>query len=160
VKKIIILIAIIWLSGCATGDVPTAGVLTVPEKQFQDVTVPETQFQAAAVSVKEKRYKEAADAYKKISADAPSAQLAADALFELALVHAHHDNPQRDYTQATRLFSEFVKRYPDNRRADEARTWISVLKTVQELKKQNEHLNESIKELKKLDILHEERRRK
>ena len=48
----------------------------------------------------------------------------------------------------------------DNRRADEARTWISVLRTVQELKKQNEHLNESIEELKQLDIRHEERRRK
>jgi TolA-binding protein len=56
-------------------------------------------------------------------------------------------------------FAEFLKRYPDNRRADEARTWISVLRTVQELKKQNEHLNESIEELKQLDIMHEERRK-
>jgi hypothetical protein len=34
-----------------------------------------------------------------------------------------------------------------------------VLRTVQELKKQNEHLNESIEELKQLDIMHEERRK-
>jgi outer membrane protein assembly factor BamD (BamD/ComL family) len=145
VKKIIVLLAIIWFSGCAT-----TSVVSGPEKQFQD----------AVVSVKEKRFKEAAAACNNIMTDSPASPLAADALFELALINAHHDNPQRDYAQATHTFSEFLKRYPDNRRADEARTWISVLKTVQELKRQNEHLNESIEELKQLDIRHEEKRRK
>jgi outer membrane protein assembly factor BamD (BamD/ComL family) len=145
VKKIIVLLAIIWFSGCAT-----TSVVSGPEKQFQD----------AVVSMKEKRFKEAAAACNNIMTDSPASPLAADALFELALINAHHDNPQRDYAQATHTFSEFLKRYPDNRRADEARTWISVLKTVQELKRQNEHLNESIEELKQLDIRHEEKRRK
>ncbi len=129
---------------------PQRALVTGPEKQFQD----------AAVSVKEKRFKEAAAACNKIMAESPDSALAADALFEVALINAHHDNPQRDYAQAIRTFAEFLKRYPDNRRADEARTWISVLRTVQELKKQNEHLNESIEELKQLDIRHEEKRRK
>ncbi len=123
------------------------------------MTVPEKQFQDAAVSVKEKRYKEAAASYNKIMVDSPDSALAADALFELALVNAHYDNPQRDYTQATRSFAEFLKRYPDNRRSDEARTWISVLRTIQELKKQNDRLNESIEKLQQLDIRHEERRK-
>jgi outer membrane protein assembly factor BamD (BamD/ComL family) len=142
VKEVIILLIVIWFSGCA----PVTG----PEKQFQE----------AAVSVKEKRFKEAAAACNKIMVDSPDSSLAADALFEIALINANHANPQRDYIQATRTFAEFVKRYPDNRRADEARTWISVLKTVQELKKQNEHLTESIEELKQLDIRHEEKRKK
>jgi TolA-binding protein len=123
------------------------------------VSGPEKQYENAAVSVKEKRFKEAAEACNKIMADSPGSPLAADALFEIALINAHLDNPQRDYAQAARSFAEFIKRYPDNRRADEARTWISVLRTVQELKKQNEHLNESIEELKQLDIRHEEKRK-
>jgi len=123
------------------------------------MTGPEKQFQDASISAKEKRFKEAAAACNKIIADSPDSPLAADALFEIALINANHANPQRDYAQATRTFAEFIKRYPDNRRADEARTWISVLKTVQELKKQNERLNESIEELKQLDIKHEERRK-
>jgi TolA-binding protein len=147
VKKVIVLLAVTWFVGCAATSVVT---VTGPEKQFQD----------AAVSVKEKRFKEAAAACNKIMADAPNSPLAADALFELAIINAHHDNPQRDYAQAIRTFSEFLKRYPDNRRTDEAQTWISVLRSVQELKKQNEHLNESIEELKKLDIRHEEKRKK
>jgi outer membrane protein assembly factor BamD (BamD/ComL family) len=145
VKKVIVLLAVIWFSGCAA-----TSVVTGPEKQFQDATI----------SVKEKRYKEAAAACNKIMADAPDSPLAADALFEIALINVHLDNPKRDYVQASRMFTEFVKRYPDNRRADEARTWISVLKTVQELKKQNELLNESIEELKQLDIKHEEKRKR
>ena len=143
-KKVIVLLAVIWFSGCAT-----TGVVTGPEKQFQD----------AAVSMKEKRFKEAAAACNNIMTDSPGSPLAADALFELALINAHHANPQRDYAQAIRSFLEFLKRYPDNRKADEAQTWISVLRTVQELKKQNEHLNESIEELKRLDIRHEEKRK-
>ncbi len=143
-KKVIFLLAVIWFSGCAT-----TSVVTGPKKQFQDATI----------SVKEKRYKEATAACNKIMADAPDSPLAADALFEIALINVHLDNPKRDYVEASRTFAEFVKRYPDNRRTDEARTWISVLKTVQDLKKQNEHLNESIKELKKLDIMHEEKRK-
>ena len=143
-KKVIVLLTVIWFSGCA----------------LTSATRPEKQFQEAAVSTKEKRYKEAAACYSKIVAEFPDSELAADSLFELALVKAHYDNPQRDYAQAARMFAEFIKRYPDNRRAEEARTWISVLRTVQELKKQNEHLNESIEELKQLDIRHEEKRKK
>jgi TolA-binding protein len=144
VKKVIVLLVVIWFSGCAT-----TSVVTGPEKQLQD----------AAVSVKEKRFKEAAAACNRIMAESPDSALAADALFEVALINAYHDNPQRDYAQAIRSFAEFIKRYPDNRKADEARTWITVLRTVLELKKQNEHLKENIEELKQLDIRHEERRK-
>lgn len=144
-RKGIVLFALIFLSCCAT-----THVVTGPEKEFQD----------AAVSVKEKRYKEATAAYHKIMAESPDSTLASDALFELALVNTYHDNPQRDPAQAIRTFAEFIKRYPDHKRISEAQSWISILKTVQELKKQNERLNESIEELKQLDIRHEERRRK
>jgi len=145
VKKIIVLIAIILLSGCATGRV---------------VTGPEQQFQAAEVCVKEKKFKEAAATFRKIAADAPPASpLAADALFELALVHANHDNPQRDYVQAIQTFEQLIKRHPDYSKIPEAQIWISVLKTVQDLKKENEKLIESIEQLKRLDIRHEERRK-
>lgn len=144
-KEVIVLLAIIWLSGCATGVI---------------VTGPEKEFQAAEISVKEKKYKEAVSAYKKIMAETPDSALAADALFELSLVYVNQFNPQRDFAHAIQSFEEFIRRYPDNRRADEARSWSSVLRSVQELKKNNEHLNESIEQLKRLDIRHEEKRRK
>jgi outer membrane protein assembly factor BamD (BamD/ComL family) len=158
VRKFVILpVIVIWLLGCAITSVPSG-----PAKEFQE----------AAVSVKEKRYNEAVAAYKKIAAVSPRSALAADALYEIALVHLFHDNPRKEYAQAIRTFEEFLKFHPDNKRAPDAQNWIYILKTIQELKKNNEQLNRTIQELKKnneqlnmsieelkrLDVMQEERR--
>ncbi len=100
--------------------------------------------------MKEKRYNEAVAAYKKIAADSPRSALAADALYEIALVHLFHDNPRKEYAQAIRTFEEFLKLHPDNKRAPEAQNWIYILRTIQELKKNNEQLNMSIEQLNSL----------
>ena len=145
-RHVLVPLAILCLSGCVTfGDLNSKGT--------------EKAFHAAAVSVKAKRYQAAVVAFNKIIADSPDSALAADALFELALVHAHRDNPERNYTLALHAFEAFLKRSPDNRRAFEAQIYISLLKAFQELKKQNEYLSESIEELQQLDIRHEERRK-
>jgi outer membrane protein assembly factor BamD (BamD/ComL family) len=146
VRRVLFPLAILWLSGCAILGSPSS---TQPEKEFH----------AAAVSVKAKRYQDAVVSYNKIIAANPGSALSADALFELALVHAHRDNPERDYTRATHAFENFLKRYPDDRRVREAQNWIFVLKQVLELKKENEHLKLNIEQLERLDIKHEERRR-
>jgi TolA-binding protein len=138
------LIAIVLLTGCATWHMKT-----VPEKQFQDATI----------AIKEKRYNDAAAACRKILADDPNSAQAADALFELALLHAHYDNPRRDYTLAIQTFDQFIKRYPESNKIPEAQTMVSILKTIQELKKVNATLNENIEQLKRLDIKHEQRRK-
>ena len=142
-KFVILPVVVIWLAGCAITSIPSG-----PAKEFQE----------AAVSVKEKRYNEAVAAYKKIAADSPRSALAADALYEIALVHLFHDNPRKEYAQAIRTFEEFLKLHPDNKRAPEAQNWIAVLRMVQELKKNNEQLNMSIEQLKRLDVRQEERR--
>jgi outer membrane protein assembly factor BamD (BamD/ComL family) len=144
VRKFVILpIVVICLLGCAITIVPSG-----PAKEFQE----------AAVSVKEKRYNEAVAAYKKIAADSPRSALAADALYEIALVHLFHDNPRKEYAQAIRTFEEFLKFHPDNKRAPEAQNWTYILRTIQELKKNNEQLNMRIEELKRLDVRQEKQR--
>ena len=142
-KFVILPVVVIWLLGCAITSVPSG-----PAKEFQE----------AAVSVKEKRYNEAVAAYKKIAADSPRSALAADALYEIALVHLFHDNPRKEYEQAIRTFEDFLKFHPDNKRAPEAQNWIYILRTIQEQKKNNEQLNRSIEQLKQLDVRQEERR--
>ncbi len=144
-KKAIFLCAMLWLSGCAT-----LGILSGPEREFQ----------AASTSVQEKKFQKAIVAYRKIAADAPASDLAADSLYAVALIHTHPDNPQRDYAQALRAFEEFLKHAPGDRRAIEVHSWIALLRKVQDLKKENESLLMSIEQLKRLDFRHEERRRK
>jgi outer membrane protein assembly factor BamD (BamD/ComL family) len=138
VKKIIILLAVTCLSGCATW-----GIFTDSARDFHD----------AGVSVKEHKFPAAVKAYNKVATDSPQSALAAEALFELALVHAHPDNPGQDYAKATQTFVQFIKRFPEHKKTAQARIWISALKTIQELQKQ-------IEQLKRIDIRHEERRRK
>lgn len=144
-RRFIVLYLLILASGCATTE-----VLTGPAKELQD----------AAVLVKGKNYQEAVAVYKKILTDAPESAVAAEARFEIALIHAAPENSQRDFTLAMREFEEFFKLYPDNQRASEAQSLAYILKMVLDLKKENERLNNNIEELKQLDIRHEERRRK
>ena len=144
-RKGIVLLAMIVLSGCAS-----MGLQSGPEKDFQD----------AAVSIKEKKYSAALAGYQKILREAPNTELAKDAQFEIALIHATPENPQKDYVQAMHEFETFLKLRPEDRPAREARSWIAVLKTILDLKKENELLKKNIEELKQLDIRHEERRRK
>ena len=120
---------------------------------------PELDYQNAAALVKEKKYYEALAEYRKIAAALPQSTIAGDALFEAAYLQVFYDNPQRDYSLALSGFDEFLKLFPDHARAPDARNWHLALKTILDIKKENEHLNKNIEQLKKLDIRHEERRR-
>lgn len=147
-RSVFVLIVVLLLSGCVT----TPPVVTV--------SGPESDYQSAADFVKEKKYSKAIAAYHKIAASSPQSPLAAESLFEVAYLQAFYDNPQKDYAQALEGFDEFLKRFPNHAKAGEAKNWRMILKTILDTKKENEQLRESIEELNKLDIRHEEQRRK
>ncbi len=149
-RLFIVLIALVVFPGCIPPSSPPARELTELDVEYQN----------AAALVKEKKYQEAIVAYRKIVAESPQSQEAADALFETAYLYVFSDNPQKDYGQALAGFDEFLKRYPDHAKARDARNWRVVLKTILDARKENEHLIKNIEELKKLDIRHEERRSK
>ena len=143
----IVLFSVISVSGCALHKAPEVAVKTDPE------------FQAADRFVNEKQYTEAAAAYDKIAKESPATERGANALFAAAATHAYYENPRKDYLKAFQLFDEFLKSYPASDKFRDAQNWRAVLKTVLELKKENDRLNKSIEQLKKIDIRHEERRK-
>lgn len=120
----------------------------------------DVELERAGRLVKERRHTEAMAAYCKIAKESPGTERGANALFACASVRASYDNPQRDYALALQEFDEFLRFYPTNERSREAQNWRSLLKTVLELKKENEGLATRIEQLKQLDIRHEERRRR
>ncbi len=124
------------------------------------LTGPELEYQNAATLVKEKRYQEALAVYRGISTNSPQSPMASDAFFQTAYLLVLYDNPQKDFNQALSGFDEFLNRYPDHAKAEDARNWRIVLKTILDARKENERLTRKIEELKKLDIKHEERRGK
>jgi outer membrane protein assembly factor BamD (BamD/ComL family) len=117
-------------------------------------------FDSAEGLIKEKRYNEAISAYNKIAQESVGSERGANALYASALVSVFYDNPQKDYALALQEFDEFLRLYPSNEKAREAQNWRYIIKMALELKKENEHLTNSIEELKRIDIRHEERRRK
>lgn len=118
------------------------------------------EFSHADRLAEEKKYPEAIGIYQKIAKDSAGSDRGADGLFLAAKVRSSYDNPQRDYALALQEFDEFLRKYPDNEKAREAQNWRALLKTVVDLKKENEKLNQSIEQLKKIDIKHEERRKR
>ena len=139
---IILLLSVFCLSGCArlTG-------------------VQDAELQGADKFFKKKQYSEALEAYNKIAEESAGTERGANALFAAASAQAFYDNPQKDYALALQEFEEFLRLYPNNEKARDAKNWRYFLKMLIELKKENENLATSIEQLKRIDIRHEERRK-
>jgi outer membrane protein assembly factor BamD (BamD/ComL family) len=122
--------------------------------------VQETELQNAENLFNQRKYSDAVNAYRKIlrASPAPRSAVAANAQYGVAFTLAYYDNPQRNYAQAIQELDEFLRLYPDNARVRDAQNLRFILKSFIDVKKENEHLNNSIEQLKKLDIRHEERR--
>lgn len=142
-RNILAVIVLVALAGCAT---------------IKPETKPENDFQIAAVAVKEKRYEEATTLYNKILGESHQPTRMADALFQVAYVQTLYDNPQKDYAKAMQSFDEFIKQYPGHARYQEAENWRFILRTIIDLRKENDRLHKNIEQLRKLDIRHEENR--
>ncbi len=140
---------LISLSGCARLSAPR-GLPPVQEAELQN----------AENLFNQRKYSDAVNSYRKIltASPAPSRVVAAKAQYGIAFVFAYYDNPQRNYAQAIQELDEFLYLYPDNGRVRDAQNLRFILKAFIDVKKENEHLNKSIEQLKNLDIRHEERR--
>ena len=148
-RKSLILIALILLAGCAELKVANNKVAAAPDADIQ----------TAANAVKAMRYKKAVTLYNKIFIESPRPEVAAEALFQIAYLLTIYDNPEKDYAKALQVFDEYIKRFPGQARLEEAESWSFVLRTMLDLKEENESLHRSIEQLKNLDVRHEEKRR-
>jgi len=128
--------------------------------ESRGVAGPDVDLQKAVSFEKEKKYPDAIAVYRKIVTDYPQSPVAADAFFAIAYLHAFYDNPQKDYSQALAGFEDFDKRYPNHEKVQDAKNWVAVLKLMLDAKKENNRLRKSIEQLEKVDIRHEENRRR
>ncbi len=74
------------------------------------------------------------------------------ALFQMGLIYAHVDNPQRDSGKALDSFKKIIKDYPKSPLADEAKVWVGMLQ-------ENVKLSQVIEKTKQVDISVEEKKR-
>ena len=128
---LILLLAVYSLSGCA-----------------RFVGEQDTEFNRADSFLKEKKYPEAITSYSQIAKETANPERAANAQFALASALAYYDNPEKDYSRALQEFDEFLTRYPDSEKAQDAQQWRSMLRMIVEMKKENENLAKNIDQYK------------
>lgn len=122
--------------------------------------LPDFELRSADRFLNEKKYREAVAVYDRIAREDAGTRRGANALIAAAMMRVSPDNPNKDYGTALQQFDEFISRYPGNARIDEARQWRYFCKSMFDLKKENDALNQKIEQLKKIDIKHEEKRRR
>jgi tetratricopeptide (TPR) repeat protein len=97
-----------------------------------------------------------------------------EALFRMALIYAHPDNPKRDQRRAVALFRRVIQEHAKSPLAEQARVWVGVLQSSEKLAQTNEKLNQAIEKLthtneklteqieksKRVDLEIEEKKRK
>lgn len=103
--------------------------------------------------LRQKQYPKAVAVYQEVLEERPHSFYAADVRYDLVMALIATDNTQKDYALALHECEEFVKSSPNDRRTPEIRNMIGLLRMIT-------NLNRNIEDLKKLDIRHEERRRK
>jgi outer membrane protein assembly factor BamD (BamD/ComL family) len=72
-----------------------------------------------------------------------------DALFNIALIYAHYNNPEKDYKESIKYFTELMNKYPKSHLADQARIWLDVLNIIEKAKQVDIDIEKKKKELNK-----------
>jgi tetratricopeptide (TPR) repeat protein len=86
---------------------------------------------------------------QEISAMSPKAPPGDEALFNLGLVYAHSENPQKDYKKSLFYFQRLLKEFPRSPLTEEARMWVGVLEDIEKAMKVDIEIEEKKKELSK-----------
>lgn len=148
----IVLIAIVASTGCArlTGGRPDD---SSPESAALELLA------KADTQTKSGKYADAVKTYKTVVQNHQNTNWAGTAQYESAVIYLSANNPLKDYAQALAKLDEFITQYPNHDRTMEAKNWRMALKTLLELKRENDHLNKNIERLKQLDMRQEEKRR-
>jgi len=102
-------------------------------------------YHAAQAFFEQGKYKEAHDAYRAIAASGFS--WAEGPQFNAAYVLVDIKNPEKNFAAAKQEFAEFLARYPESTRAEEANTWLGMLTMFDQTK-----AGELVKEVESLSM--------
>ena len=69
------------------------------------------------------------------------------ALFNMGLVYAHHENPDKDYAKSLSYFTQLINEYPDSPLAVQAAIWQNVLNIIEKAKQVDIEIEQKKKEL-------------
>ncbi len=69
------------------------------------------------------------------------------ALFNIALIYAHYNNPEKDYNKSVHYFQRLIKEFPDSLLSEESKIWIDVLSNIEKAKQVDMEIEMKKKEM-------------
>ncbi len=69
------------------------------------------------------------------------------ALYNIALIYAHYENPARSYKKTLQYFSRLIKEYPDSPYSEEAKIWRGVIRAIEQTKQVDIEIEKKKKEM-------------
>lgn len=71
------------------------------------------------------------------------------ALFNMGLIYAHYDNPEKDYKKSIGYFKQLVAAYPRSGLREQAKIWVGVLDVIEKSKQVDIEIEMKKKELER-----------
>ena len=161
-----LLIIMVWSSGCVN---TAKKIIADTAKTFQNQpqVQSEDSLSQAESMMSKGNYEDALKVYEEISRRYPRDSPGDRALFDMGILWAYPDNPERDYEKAVKYFRRILYYYPRSPLRDEAKAWTDALdrliRSVNKIKGLEEKISsykEQIDALKEIDIGIEEKKRK
>lgn len=121
-------------------------VIDVLQEQSARAAAQEVTAQARPV-VENQNFEEAVRKNQQILREAGSAPPADEALYNLGLIHAHSDNPAKDYRLAREYFARLTREFPASPLAEEARVWLGLFGVFEKMRQIDLEIEEQKKQL-------------
>ena len=71
------------------------------------------------------------------------------ALFNMGLIYAHYENPEKDFAKSKEFFHNLIDNYPRSPLVEQAKMWVDTLACVERQKQTSDTLGKKIEELEK-----------
>jgi len=71
------------------------------------------------------------------------------ALFNMGLIYAHYDNPEKDYKKSHMYFERLIQEYPQSPLVEQARIWLDIFNVIEREKQVDIEIEKRKKELKR-----------
>ncbi len=92
----------------------------------------------------EGNYKRALEENRRVLAILDKGYAVEKALFNIAILYAHDDNPEKDYQNSRDYFGMLVRTFPDSTLAEEAGVWIGIFNAIDDIKREKSEKEEEI----------------
>lgn len=93
------------------------------------------------------KYEKSLKESRRILANSSKKSDKGEALFSIALVYAHYNNPDKDFQKAAEYFAKLIKEYPGSPLIEQAKIWLNVLDVIEKAKQVDIEIEIKKKEL-------------